>query len=161
MKENRIQHYWFQCGYCGIVCRITALSRKICWHFFPFCSPLWELEDKIASITATTASFRLSEQSLYLQHHASLMLSHGLVENFDGSFVFIWGPRAKGNNVIATSFQRATCNPRLFESLYSKDDWFLLHTAMDTVYSHFNITPLCFRLVGSPWKLTKGYNYSF
>ncbi len=94
--KKTIQHYWFQCGYCGIVCRITALSRKICWHFFPFCSPLWELEDKIASITATTASFRLSEQSLYLQHHASLTLSHGLVENFDGSFVFIWGPRAKG-----------------------------------------------------------------
>lgn len=81
-------------------------SWKICWHFFPFCSPLWELEDKIASITTTTTSFRLSKQSLYLEHHASLALSHGLAENFDGSFVLIWAPRAKGGNVIATSLQR-------------------------------------------------------
>lgn len=83
--------------------------------FFPFCSPLWELEDKIASITTTTASFRLSKQSLHLQHHASFALSHGFAENFDGSFVLIWGPRAKGDNVIATSFQRATCDPRPIE----------------------------------------------
>lgn len=142
-------------------------SENLLVLFFPFCSPLWELEDKIASITTTAAaSFRLSKQSLYLQHHASLVLSRSLAENFDGSFVLIWGPRANGDNVIATSFQRATCDPRPFER-HRQGVYRVKSTAFCTRQPWILYIPtlilLCFVFcyIGSPWKLTRGYNYSF